>query len=80
MIRDVKRDVKMISVDDAMIIAKRDRATIYRWIKYKKITAYKEKSGYRWIILTKSLKNFIGAKAKEVITHGNQKRNRNRER
>ena len=66
---------KTISIDDAMIIAKRDRATIYRWIQSKKITAYKEKSGYRWIIVTKSLKNFIGVKRrKEVIARGIQKR------
>lgn len=65
-----------ISIDDAMIIAKKDRATIYRWIQSKKITAYKEKSGYRWIIVTKSLKKFIGIedKAKEVITHGSDKK------
>jgi predicted site-specific integrase-resolvase len=70
--------LKTISIDDAMIIAKRDRATIYRWIQSKKITAYKEKSGYRWIIVTKSLKNFIGVKRrKEVIARGIQKRTGN---
>ena len=53
-----------ISIYDAMIIAKKDRATIYRWIKSKKITAYKEKSGYRWIIVTKSLKNLLALKIK----------------
>lgn len=61
------RKKQTISILEAMIIASRDRSTIYRWIKLKKITAFKEKSGHKWIILKRSLKNLVREKKRKGV-------------
>ena len=68
-----KQTKQTIFIDDAMEIAKRDKITIYRWIKSKKIIAYKERSGYRWNISQKSLQNYMSARRKGVKKKWQQK-------
>ena len=57
-----KNKIKSISIVDASLVARKDQMTIYRWIKAKKISAHKDKKNYRWIIVLKSLKNYIASK------------------
>ena len=54
--------INSVSIADASLIAGRDRVTIYRWVKTKKIHAYKDRAGYKWIISYRSLKNYISVK------------------
>ena len=73
-----KNKIKSISIADASLVAGKDRMTIYRWIKAKKINARKDRAGYRWVIILKSLKNYIAVKGKGGEKIGYKKRVRNR--
>lgn len=72
-----RKRINSVSIADASLITGRDKMTIWRWIRAKRVTARKDRTNYRWKIVLKSLKKYL-AKRKGGGKHGNQKRTGNR--